>query len=254
MGQSRYQSWGRYPKVNQTAFTMLWRHEDFPRDAIDAAGSVLPFGNGRSYGDSCLNDGGALIDTRALDRFIQFDPESGVLRCEAGVLLSDILDLVLPRGWFLPVTPGTQYVTIGGAVANDIHGKNHHRAGTIGCHVTAFELLRSDGSRLLCSEIENSDWFRATIGGLGLTGIITWVEFLLKPVMSPYMLEETIRFANLDEFFELTTASDQTFEYTVAWIDCIASGANRRIAATRKQLDQRGLFSAYEKSRRCVSL
>jgi FAD/FMN-containing dehydrogenase len=223
MGQNRYQSWGRYPKAEQTVLKMLWRHEPIP-SSEGATGKILPFGNGRSYGDSCLNDGGTLIDTRSLDRFIQFDPEQGILRCEAGVLLSDIVDLVVPRGWFLPVTPATQYVTIGGAVANDIHGKNHHRSGTFGCHVSAFELLRSDGSRMLCSEIENPEWFSATIGGLGLTGVITWVEILLKPIMSPYVLEETIRFANLDEFFSISEESDTTFEYTVAWIDCTAKG------------------------------
>jgi FAD/FMN-containing dehydrogenase len=223
MGQNRYQSWGRYPKAEQTVLKMLWRHEPIP-SSEGATGKILPFGNGRSYGDSCLNDGGTLIDTRSLDRFIQFDPEQGILRCEAGVLLSDIVELVVPRGWFLPVTPATQYVTIGGAVANDIHGKNHHRSGTFGCHVSAFELLRSDGSRMLCSEIENPEWFSATIGGLGLTGVITWVEILLKPIMSPYVLEETIRFANLDEFFSISEESDTTFEYTVAWIDCTAKG------------------------------
>ncbi len=223
MGQNRYQSWGRYPKAEQNALKMLWRHEPIP-SSDEASGNILPFGNGRSYGDSCLNDGGTLIDTCSLDRFIQFDAEQGLLRCEAGVLLSDIVELVVPRGWFLPVTPATRYVTIGGAVANDIHGKNHHRSGTFGCHVSAFELLRSDGSRMLCSEIENPEWFSATIGGLGLTGVITWVEILLKPIMSPHVLEETIRFANLDEFFSISEESDTTFEYTVAWIDCTAKG------------------------------
>ena len=223
MGQNRYQSWGRYPKAEQNALKMLWRHEPIP-SSDEASGNILPFGNGRSYGDCCLNDGGTLIDTCSLDRFIQFDAEQGLLRCEAGVLLSDIIELIVPRGWFLPVTPATQYVTIGGAVANDIHGKNHHRSGTFGCHVSAFELLRSDGSRMLCSEIENPEWFSATIGGLGLTGVITWVEILLKPIMSPHVLEETIRFANLDEFFSISEESDTTFEYTVAWIDCTAKG------------------------------
>ena len=159
MTQRRYQSWGRYPKAEQTPIGLLWRHEDIPRDTQDQR-KMLPYGNGRSYGDSCLNDGGIVIDTRGLDRFIHFDQETGNLRCEAGVLLSDILALTVPRGWFLPVTPGTQYVTVGGALANDVHGKNHHRAGTFGCHVTAFELLRTDGTRMICSELENPEWFR----------------------------------------------------------------------------------------------
>jgi FAD/FMN-containing dehydrogenase len=114
------------------------------------AEQVLPFGNGRSYGDVCLNDGGTLLLTRGLDRFIAFDPTTGVLRAEAGVLLSEILALIVPQGWFLPVTPGTRFVTLGGAVANDVHGKNHHVAGSFGEQVRRFELLRSDGTRLLC--------------------------------------------------------------------------------------------------------
>jgi len=163
-----YPSWGRYPGTPQTAVPVRWRHERLPLDGSRDR-TALPYGNGRSYGDSCQNDGGVLMDTRPLNRFIAFDEDSGILRCEAGVLLSEILKLIVPRGWFLPVTPGTRFVTVGGAIANDVHGKNHHRAGTFGCHVHCFELLRSDGSRLLCSESENPDWYRATIGGLGLT-------------------------------------------------------------------------------------
>jgi FAD/FMN-containing dehydrogenase len=193
---------------------------------------MLAFGNGRSYGDCCLNDGGVLIDAQGLDRFIAFNVETGVLRCEAGVLLSAILELAVPRGWFIPVTPGTQLVTLGGAVANDVHGKNHHRAGTFGRHVRCLELLRSDGTRLHCSPTENRDWFSATIGGLGLTGLITWVEIQLIPVPGPDIDQETIRFAKLGDFFQLSAESDRDFEYTVAWID---GTANQRAVG-------RGLF------------
>ena len=112
---------------------------------------VLAYGLGRSYGDSCLNDGGYLIDTTAMDHVLSFDTSTGLMRCAAGVSLAAILQVAVPRGWFLPVTPGTKFVTIAGAVANDVHGKNHHCAGTIGCHLTQFELLRSDGARFLCS-------------------------------------------------------------------------------------------------------
>lgn len=185
---------------------------------------MLPFGNGRSYGDSCLNDGGILLDSRGLNRFISFDAEHGVIRCEAGVLLSDILDLVVPRGWFLPVSPGTKFVTVGGAIANDVHGKNHHCAGSFGCHVTEFELLRSDGSRLRCSKHENEEWYRATIGGLGLTGLILWAELALQRVSSAAMDIETLRFRDLGEFFRLTAESDASFTYTVAWVDCASRG------------------------------
>lgn len=186
--------------------------------------SMLPFGHGRSYGDTNLNPGGALLLGGQLDRFIHFDPASGVLRAEAGVLLSTILQLVVPQGWFLPVTPGTQFVTLGGAVANDVHGKNHHAAGCFGNHVRGFELLRSDGSRRVCSPVENADWYAATIGGLGLTGLITWVEIQLRRIANPYIDAESIRFRNLEEFFQLSIESEHDYEYTVSWIDCAFGG------------------------------
>ena len=134
---------------------------------------VLAYGNGRSYGDSCLNNDGMLLDMGSLDRFIAFDPATGVIECEAGVLLADILELVVPQGWFLPVTPGTQFVSVGGAIANDVHGKNHHVAGTFGCHVRELELLRSNGQTVVCTPEQNADLFAATVGGLGLTGLLT---------------------------------------------------------------------------------
>ncbi len=221
MPDSRYQSWGRYPKEEQQAVDYLWRFNALPES--DAA-TLLPFGNGRSYGDVCLNSGGTLIDCRGLNRLISFDQEQGILRCESGVLLSEILQLIVPKGWFLAVTPGTRFVTMGGAIANDVHGKNHHLAGTFGSYLRSFELLRSDGSRLLCSPNENADFFQATIGGLGLTGIITWAEIELKAINSPYIDQEVIRFSNLDQFFSLAEESDLTHEYTVAWIDCLAKG------------------------------
>lgn len=214
-------SWGRYPAVrDQRAVALFDRHAPLP--AFD--GTALPYGNGRSYGDSCLNPGGTLLRTRGLDRFIAFDPATGVLRCEAGVTLSEIIDLALPQGWFLPVTPGTRHVTVGGAIANDVHGKNHHRAGTFGHHVLALELLRSDGGRLTLAPGDSSGLFEATIAGLGLTGVITWATLQLRRVPGPWMEVESIRFANLDEFFQWSAQSASLCEYTVAWIDCLASG------------------------------
>jgi FAD/FMN-containing dehydrogenase len=216
----RYHSWGRYPRFDQSAVRLRWRSQPLPIPAA-APDTCLPFGNGRSYGDSCLNEGGCLLDARGLDRFIDFDPQQGILRCESGILLSEILSFSTPRGWFLPVVPGTKFVTLGGAIANDIHGKNHHSAGTFGCHVRCFELLRSDGRRLRCSPAENADWFAATIGGLGLTGLILWAEIGLKPIAGETMAVETIRFGGLDDFFALSAESDPHYEYTVAWIDCM---------------------------------
>ena len=213
-------SWGRYPRASQQIIPLYWRDAGLP----GAAGSLLPFGNGRSYGDVCLNDGGTLLHTRGLDRLIAFDAGSGVLRCESGTLFSEILAFAVPRGWFLPVTPGTQYITVGGAIANDVHGKNHHRAGTFGEHLLAFELLRSDGARLVCSRADNASLFGATIAGLGLTGLITWAEFALKRIAGPWMATQTLAFSGLDEFFALSTQSEREHEYTVAWIDCAGSG------------------------------
>jgi len=218
----RYRPWGGYPQANHKRVVRLkWRNERLP--AIDD-GRCLAFGNGRSYGDSCLNEGGTLLDTRLLDRFVSLDSITGVLSCESGVLLSEILAVTLPKGWFLGVTPGTQFVTLGGAIANDVHGKNHHRAGTFGHQLRSFELLRSDGSRLTCSAGQNAKLFRATIGGLGLTGLITRAQISLKPVKGPFIDQEILPFANIDEFFRLAAETDQRFEHTVAWVDCAAAG------------------------------
>ena len=220
MAAQVFTSWGRIERHEHEAIGLSSRHQDLP--AVE--GTVLPYGNGRSYGDSNLNVGGALLLGRQLDRFIQFDPAQGLLRCEAGVLLEEIIRLVLPQGWFPPVTPGTQFVTVGGAIANDVHGKNHHVAGSFGNHVTGFEVLRSDGTRLWCSPEENRELFAATIGGLGLTGLITWAELRHKRVANPWMDSQTVRFRNLGEFFELSQASERDFEYTVSWIDCAFAG------------------------------
>lgn len=207
------ESWGRYPAATHvTELPVTWRSEA----TIPTVRPVLAYGQGRSYGDSCLNDGGALLRTGGLDRFISFD-EEGVLRCEAGVTLAEILDLAVPHGFFLPVLPGTKHVSVGGAIANDIHGKNHHRAGSFGRHVRRFELSRSDRGRLECAP--GDDLFAATVGGLGLTGLITWAEIALRRVPGPAMRVEAIAFRGLDEFFALSEESDTKCEYTVAWVD-----------------------------------
>jgi FAD/FMN-containing dehydrogenase len=149
-----------------------------------------------------------------------------LLRVEAGVSLAEILRIFIPRGWFLPVSPGTKFVTIGGAVANDIHGKNHHRAGTFGRHVTQLGLVRSSGESLICSPSTNPELFRATIGGLGLTGLIVWVEIRLIKITSPFLNTQSIKFANLDEFMAISHETDSLFDYSVAWVDCLADGSS----------------------------
>lgn len=217
-------SWGNVLRAEHQVLDLGTRFDLIP--PTDPPGSVLAYGNGRSYGDSCLNIGAALVRTRSLDRFMGFDPSTGILRCEAGVLLDEIIRLAVPSGWFVPVTPGTRFVTVGGAIANDVHGKNHHAFGTFIRHVRCFELLRSDGRRLLCSPAENSDWFAATAGGLGLTGVITWAEIQLRRIAGTAMDVETIRFGNLEEFMALCAESDREFEYTVSWVDCLGRGRN----------------------------
>jgi len=215
----QYTSWNRYPVVEQQASPLYWRDQQLPEVSC-----MLAYGQGRSYGDVCLNNGGVILPTENLQRFIQFDRDKGILRAEAGVTLAQVLALVMPQGWFLAVTPGTKFVSLGGALANDVHGKNHHRAGSFGCHVSAFELHRSDGERLVCTPKQNSDWFRATIGGLGLTGFISWVEIKLKPISNFYINQQIYRFANLQEFLSLNDSLEANWEYTVAWIDCLARG------------------------------
>ena len=217
---TNYRSWGYIPTPPQNGQVPAWRH----MVELPANGKGLPYGNGRSYGDSCLNSSGTVIDSRALDNFIKFDHSNGLVTCEAGVQFADVIKTCVPKGWFLPVTPGTRFVTVGGAIANDVHGKNHHVRGTFGKHVVRFELLRSDGSRLICSNDENSDLFNATIGGLGLTGFITWAEFHMIPIGSDRIDVSSRSFANLDEFYELSKLEQDSYEYSVAWLDCSTTG------------------------------
>lgn len=186
------------------------------------------YGMGRSYGDACLNPEGVLWNTAGLDHFIAFDEETGLLTCEAGVRLCDIQRLSVPRGWMLPVTPGTQLATVGGAIANDVHGKNHHRLGSFGDHVHLLRLVRSDGEIIACGPGLRPDWFAATVGGLGLTGVIVQAQIRLRRVPGPWLETETLPYGSLDEFFRLSDESEAGWEYTVSWIDCVA-GAGRGI-------------------------
>ena len=219
---SQLLSWNRLPQCSPDKIYTLTEHV-IP-DLEHAPHPLLAYGNGRSYGDVCLNDKGTLLHTCALDKFISFDRKNGVLRCESGVTLQSILQLVVPHGWFLSSTPGTQYVTIGGALANDVHGKNHHAHGSFGHHVRAFELIRSTGEVLLCRPDQNAEMFRATIAGLGLTGLLSWVEIQLMPINNSWMWVESQRFSNLEHFWQLNKEAEQHWPYTVAWIDCLASG------------------------------
>ena len=191
--------------------------------AAQAKTSSLAYGAGRSYGDVCLNPQGSLLLMRGMDKFIAFDQATGQLSCEAGVLLRDIQRLCVPRGWMLPVIPGTQYVTVGGAIANDVHGKNHHLRGSFGDHVVSLDLARSSGEVL---HLQADDaLMHATLGGLGLTGVVLSATLQLRRVASPWLTAQTTAYKNLDEFFALCDASDTEWEHTVSWIDCL-SGNN----------------------------
>ncbi len=219
-------SWGRVHRRPQHVAAPKFR--DQLDDLIGGGGwrSRLATGLRRSYGDSCLNSDGAMLDMNGLDRFISFDAASGVLRAEAGISLSQILAFAVPRGFFLPTTPGTRFVTLGGAVANDVHGKNHHLAGSFGCHVESFGLLRSDGQRCVVTQASDPGLFAATIGGLGLTGVIEWVELRLVKIASAYLDVDTIPYGGLDGFWALAEESVKDFEHRVAWVDCTSRGAN----------------------------
>lgn len=227
---AEYFSWGRYPRVqHQSIYKVYWSEQVQPILASSAASSCLPYGLGRSYGDSCLNEGRNLIDCSRLDRILSFDRQTGALICEAGTSLADILNVAVPAGWFLPVTPGTKFVTVGGAIANDVHGKNHHCAGSFGLHVRRLLLCRSDRGILECGPHQNSDLFQATIGGLGLTGVILSTEIALKPIVSDRIEAQSIPFQSMAQFLALSAESDDKFEYTVAWIDCLSSKPLRGI-------------------------
>lgn len=220
MAPKTFHSWGRVGPVKAEAVQAHWR-QALP----SISGDRLAYGLGRSYGDSCLLAGGTMIETASLDRLISFDPETGVVVAEAGVSLDALLRFSVPRGWFLPVTPGTRLVTLGGAIANDIHGKNHHRAGTFGCHVQWLTLHRSDDQELEVSPSKHPELFAATVGGLGLTGLITVVALKLRPITSALVDVEQVKFSGVAEFMQIAEESEAGFEHTVAWLDCVAGGS-----------------------------
>ena len=213
--------WGCYPKIDAEV--------NLPRDLLQASalikgdGLLIPRGLGRAYGDSSLAS--RVLETTNLQFFHSFDAVSGVLSCDAGVSLFEILKVFVPKGWFIPVSPGTRFVTVGGAIASDVHGKNHHLDGTFGQHVISLQLLLGNGEIVQVSPTENTALFHATCGGMGLTGTILSASFRLVPIKSSEIIETTIKAANLDavlDGFEQFGAST----YTVAWIDCLAQGKN----------------------------
>lgn len=220
-------SWGRYPRHPQTPHAVSWPFEvehAFLRARDQGATSTLGYGCGRSYGDSCLAQSDHVIALAGMNRVMAADWQTGIVRVQAGVTLDGLIQVALPNGWFLPVTPGTKFVTLGGAVANDVHGKNHHVMGTFGRHVRRIVVYRSDIGVCECAPEFNTQLFNATVGGLGLTGIILSVELQLRSVRSSDIEQTSIKFGNLDEFFALSSQFDSKYEYTVSWVDCLAGG------------------------------
>lgn len=217
----RYRSWGNYCHADSEPLRPAWLSELALPD-----GEFLARGFGRSYGDSCLLSGGSQLEMTSLNRFIAFDRRSGLLRAEAGVSLADVLAVCVPAGWFLPVTPGTKFVSLGGACANDVHGKNHLMDGSFGNWITQLSLLRSDVGELICSREQNPEWFAATIGGLGLTGVIRWLEIQLQPVASAYVEDDSIQCQSLHECLQWFAESRDSHRHRVAWLDCNARGSS----------------------------
>src|SRR5580692_2521172 len=190
------------------------------------ARGVIARGLGRSYNNAAQNDGGLVIVMTGLNRILSLDPDSGIVICEAGVSLDQLMRTALPAGWFVPVSPGTRHVTIGGAIAADVHGKNHHRAGSFARHVHWFDLVLPDGREQRVTAQEDAELFWATAGGMGLTGVITRAEVQLKKVETARVAVDTVRTADLDEAMTCLTEADTRYGYTVAWLDCLASGAH----------------------------
>lgn len=213
-------SWGRYPVYS----CELERPERYV-DLVSNAPSQIARGQGRSYGDAALNENGKVLLTERVNRLLELDVEQGILRAEAGMTLAEVLEVIVPKGWFLPVTPGTKFVSLGGCVAADVHGKNHHHEGSFGEHVLNIELILADGGRAKCSPTENVELFWATVGGMGLTGVIGEVSLKLIPIQSSFMQVRHHAAGNLEQMFRLIQDATIDDRYTVAWIDSMALGS-----------------------------
>ena len=214
-------NWGNFPVVEKEMKSedSSAKIQEYIRNNHD----IIARGNGRCYGDAALSEN--IFSTKRLNKFISFDRLNGIIECESGVLLSDVLEVIVPQGYFLFVTPGTKFITVGGAIASDVHGKNHHAEGCFSEYVIEFSLMNEKGEILTCSKTENADKFWSTIGGMGLTGIILSAKFKLKNIESSYIRQESIKAENLDEIFKLFDESE-SWTYNVAWIDCLQKDKN----------------------------
>jgi FAD/FMN-containing dehydrogenase len=220
----RLSGWGRYPAEDCAVFRPEKRRTVAEILESEQQPHYIARGLGRSYGDTAVNGGGGVLSTVRLNRMLAFDDDTGILECEAGVSLAEIVSVFLPRGWFLPVTPGTKFVTVGGAIANDVHGKNHHRDGTFCAHVPKLTLLTPKGKEITCSPVKDKDVFWATVGGIGLTGIILTATIQLQRVKSAHMKVDYRRLPNIHKTLATIRETDEHYQYSVAWVDCLAKG------------------------------
>jgi decaprenylphospho-beta-D-ribofuranose 2-oxidase len=212
--------WGRYPRAQSS----VQIPETVSEIDVRLSSKLIARGMGRSYGNAAMLDRGVVVLTERLNRSISFCESTGLLTAEAGLTLAEVISFCVPKGWFPTVVPGTRWVSLGGCVAADIHGKNHHRVGAFGNHVKGLELLVADGSKVRCSPSHNSDLFWATVGGMGLTGIITEVVIQLLPIESPWIIAQHRQAKDLDRSLEMLDSPLWDDAYTVAWFDCLARG------------------------------
>ena len=214
--------WGRYPRIESEV--LPFETEKRLADHLVHFEDCIVHARGRSYGDSALSR--RAISTSRFDKMLHFDAEQGVLACESGVTLAEILEVFVPRGWFLAAVPGTKYVSVGGAIASDVHGKNHHNAGCFSESVVSLDMMMPSGEVVTCSKTDHPQLFRATCGGMGLTGVILRASIGLRPLKSARICEKIIRCKNLEETVSLFDQHrDST--YSVAWTDCLAKGRDR---------------------------
>ncbi|CAN5150959.1 FAD-binding oxidoreductase [soil metagenome] len=216
------QGWGGYPRIDADMVAPATRSATVESLSKLSGKTVIARGMGRSYGDSALAP--CVLGTEYQNLLLDFDGVSGTIRCGAGTVMADLLEILVPKGWFMPVTPGTKFISIGGAIASDVHGKNHHVDGCFSDHVVSLDLMLASGEVVTCSKSENADLYHATCGGMGLTGIILEATFRLKAIQSPFVEQTTLKAATLQDALSLFDTHHRA-TYSVAWIDCLATGS-----------------------------
>jgi decaprenylphospho-beta-D-ribofuranose 2-oxidase len=217
--KKRVANWGNYPVLETEENTFSFTEQI--TDVLLQSDGLIARGNGRCYGDASLAN--HTLSTLKYDKILSFDAEQGIFECQSGITLDQVLNVIVPKGWFLPVTPGTKYITAGGAVASDVHGKNHHVDGSFSAHIVEMDVVLGNGKSIACSPTDNADLFWATCGGMGLTGVITRVVFGLKKIETAYIKQKQIKAENLEELL-LLFETYKHYTYSVAWIDCLKKG------------------------------